>query len=92
MCPSDALLADELHFYLLAGPQLRDQYIIVQWLWLRYALLCKSLSLVADWEPLEVARVDISVVEMLLFVLDVQDLRQWGARVLPGAGDMQLEP
>ena len=92
MCLSNAFLADELHFDLLAGPQLRDQYIIVQWLWLRYAFLGKSLSLIADWEPLEVARVDISVVEMHFFVLDVQDLRQWGARVLPGAGDMQLEP
>ena len=63
----------------------------MEWLGVWDALLCKLFSLVTCRNPFEVSRVNISVVEVQLFILDGKDLGQGRSWILPSACYMQLE-
>ena len=64
---TDAFLAYELHLNLLTWAHLCDEDVIEQGLWRWDALTLKSLFLLTEWHPLEIARVHICV--FVVFVL-----------------------
>ena len=86
-----SLLTNELHLDFLTWTQLGNQNVIMKRLRLWNSFSLEAFCLIPDWNPLQITRVDISMVEVRLFVRNTIYLRSRSSRVFLRASHMKSE-